>query len=146
MLLIFKRTLTCGWKVLPATSVNKGCCSHQASRHCSRPWLCTLRGFRMERSRTLALESWGAYQRKDFSEPRLLHLPIHRKVLNSLTWDVWFSLINSNLLMFWLLGFCCKKLLYIPAPPFPLWSSPSGEWPRGCLPGSSPQFCLPDKT
>ena len=46
---------------------------------------------------------------KDFKEPRLLHLPIHRKVLNSLTWDVWFSLINSKLLMFQLLGkICCK--------------------------------------
>ena len=27
----------------------------------------------------------GAYQRTDFSEPRLLHLPRQRKVLNSLT-------------------------------------------------------------
>ena len=26
--------------------------------------------------------------------------PIHRKVLNSLTWVIWFSLINNNLLMF----------------------------------------------
>ena len=43
---------------------------------------------------------------------RLLHLLIGRKLLNSLTWDVWFSLINSNLLMFWLPGFCCKTLLY----------------------------------
>ena len=33
---------------------------------------------------------------------------IHRKVLNLLTWDVWFSLINSNLSMFWLPGLCCK--------------------------------------
>ena len=38
----------------------------------------------------------GAYQRNDFSEPRLLHLPIQRKVLNSLTWDIWFSLIHKN--------------------------------------------------
>ena len=37
------------------------------------------------------------------------HLPIHRKMLNSLTWDIWFSLINSNLLMLWLAGFCCKN-------------------------------------
>ena len=44
-------------------------------------------------------ESWGnsgyekypADQRHDCSEPRLLHLPIHRKVLNSLTWCIWFS-------------------------------------------------------
>ena len=36
-------------------------------------------------------------------------LHIHRKVLNSLTWHIWFSLINSNLLKFWLLGLCCKN-------------------------------------
>ena len=46
-----------------------------------------------------AQDSWGAYQRNDFSEPRLLHLPIHRKVLNSLTWDIWFSLIHKK--YFW---------------------------------------------
>ena len=38
----------------------------------------------------------GAYQRNDFSEPRLLHLPIQRKVLNSLTWDILFSLISKK--------------------------------------------------
>ena len=37
----------------------------------------------------------GLYQRNDFSEPRLFHLPIHRKVLNSLIWDIWFS-FNSQ--------------------------------------------------
>ena len=25
-----------------------------------------------------------------------MHLPIHRKALNSLTWDIWFSLIHKN--------------------------------------------------
>ena len=35
-------------------------------------------------------------QRDDFREPRLLHLPIQRKALNSLTWHTWFSLINSK--------------------------------------------------
>ena len=68
-----------------------------------------LRGLRMRRHRTLAPDSWGTYQRNDFSEPRLLHLPIHRKALSSLTWDVWFPLINSHLLMSRLPGFCCKN-------------------------------------
>ena len=36
----------------------------------------------------------------DFSEPRLLHLPQNRKALNSLTWEIWLSLIYNNLLMF----------------------------------------------
>ena len=44
-----------------------------------------------------------------FEEPRLLHLPIHRKALNSLTQDVWFSFFNSNVLMFWPPGLCCKN-------------------------------------
>ena len=50
----------------------------------------------------------SAYQRNDFSEPRLRHLPIQRKALNSLPWDIWFSFINNNLLTFWLPGLCCK--------------------------------------
>ena len=48
------------------------------------------------------------YERNDFHEPRLLHLPVHRKELNSLTWNVWFPLINSNILMFRLPAFCFK--------------------------------------
>ena len=32
----------------------------------------------------------------DFRMPRLLHLPIHRKALNSLTFGVWFCLIHKN--------------------------------------------------
>ena len=50
--------------------------------------------------RMLPPDSWAAYERNAFSKPRLSHLPIHRKALNSLTWDIWFSLINNNLLMF----------------------------------------------
>ena len=46
--------------------------------------------------RTLAPDSGGAHERNDFSEPRLLHLPIHRKVLNSLTWGIWSSLTHKN--------------------------------------------------
>ena len=35
-------------------------------------------------------DSWGAYERNDSSEPRLLNLSIHRKVLKYLIWDIWF--------------------------------------------------------
>ena len=38
-------------------------------------------------------------KKKDFTEPKPLNLPIHRKVLNSLTWDIWFSLIHKK--YFW---------------------------------------------
>ena len=46
---------------------------------------------RMWNHRTLAPASWGVYERNDFSGPRLLHLPVRRKALNSLTWVIWFS-------------------------------------------------------
>ena len=36
--------------------------------------------------------------RNDFNEPKRLHFPIPRKVLNSLTGDIGFSFITSNLL------------------------------------------------
>ena len=39
---------------------------------------------------------WGAYQRNDFNEPRLLYLPIQRKALSSLTWYIWFSFIQFS--------------------------------------------------
>ena len=48
------------------------------------------------------------YERNDFREARLLHLPIHGKALNSLIWKVWFPLINNNILMFRLPAFCFK--------------------------------------
>ena len=108
--------------MLPAMSVNKGSCHHQplqppdtqdgaecppSSHQTLQPphsHMCTPRRLRMRRMHwILAPDSWGAYQRNDFSEPRLLHLPIHRKALNSLTWNIWFSLIKSDLLRF---GFC----------------------------------------
>ena len=92
-----------------------------------------LRRLRMRKHRILAPESWGAYQRSNFSELRLLHLPIHRKALNSLTWDVWFSFTDSNLLMFQLPGLGYKNW-YILVPPLTLWSSLS-EWSEMLCPG-----------
>ena len=65
--------------------------------------------------RRLAPDSWAAFERSDFSEPRFLHLPIHRKVLSSLTWDIWFSLIQKILLMLGLLVLCFK-LVYNQTP------------------------------
>ena len=46
-----------------------------------------------------APDDWGTYQGNNFSETWLLHLPIHRKVLNFLTWDavswIWSSVFLS---------------------------------------------------
>ena len=65
---------------------------NQAAATCYwEPW-----GTRKVKTQTLASESWDAYERNEFSEPKLLHLPIYRKALNSLTWDIWFSLIHKN--------------------------------------------------
>ena len=63
----------------------------------------------MRKQRILATDSRGAYQRNDFSEPRLFHLPIHRKALNFWTWYIWLFLINNNLWKFQLSGLCCKN-------------------------------------
>ena len=75
-----------------------------------------------EKHRILAPDSWDAYQRNNFSEPRLLHLPIYRKALNSFTWDVWFSLISNNLLMFRLPVLCCKTSVLPGFSPRLLWA------------------------
>ena len=87
-----------------------------------------------EKHGILAPNSWNAYERLGFSESGLLHLPTYRKVLNSLTWDIWFSLISTNLLLFRLLDICCK-LLYNLTPPHPSWEHFSQGYLRHCLPG-----------
>ena len=69
-----------------------------------------------EKHRRLAQDSWDMYERNDFSEPRLLHLPIYRKALNSLTCDVWFSYLT---IIFWCSDYLpfVRKLLYNLASP-----------------------------
>ena len=73
----------------------------------------------MSKHRKLAPYNRGAYQRNDFSEPRLSHLPTGRKDLNSLTWDIWFSLISNHLLTCKLLPFVAKVYItwLLPSPP-----------------------------
>ena len=57
-------------------------------------WQCALRGIQDEKQDKalciLIREPLDAHLRKNFSDPRFLHLPIHRKVLKSLTWDICF--------------------------------------------------------
>ena len=80
-----------------------------------------------------AAPGWDAQERNDFREPRVLRLPTHRKVLNSLTSDIWFSLINNNLLMLWLSGpianFCITWLTPLPAS----WEQFCQDYLRCCL-------------
>ena len=70
-----------------AISVSKGCyCPQVLTLQLPHPpQRCTPRGLRMRKHRMLAPDSSGAHQRNDLSEPRLLHLPVHRTVVNSLT-------------------------------------------------------------
>jgi len=90
----------------------------------------------IKKHRMLAPDSWDAYERNDFSEPRLLHLPIHRKALNSLTWVIWFWLIkifDVQIPCPLLQNFYITWLLHL-AP----WSPVSGLL-KCCLPGLSPK-------
>ena len=106
-------------KILLAISVNKGRCSHQAITLQPPGWW-ILREPRIRKHRMLAPDSWGAYQRNDFREPRILHLPTHREALNSLTWDIWSSFINSKPLIFWVPGLLLQNsyISYLPLCPF----------------------------
>ena len=83
----------------------------QAISHCSNPQLCILRALRMEKHRILALDSKGVYQRNNFNEPRLLHLPYieNAKFIN----PIYLVFFNSNLLMFRLPGLPCKTPMYL---------------------------------
>ena len=82
----------------------------------------------------LLQDIWDAYQRNDFSEPRLFHLPIHGKAPNPLTWVIWFSLINNN---FWCSDYLpfVAKHLYDLAPPLTSLKQFSQGHLRCCLPG-----------
>ena len=112
----------------------------QQPSDCSHSLRWALRKLGMWKHRILAPESWGAYQRNDFSEPRLLHLPRQRKALNSLPWEIWFSLFNNNFLMF---PITCPSLQnsyiswLLPSPPWSSFSEPS----ETLSPGLQPSFC-----
>ena len=96
------------------------------------------RKLRMWKHRILAPKSWGAYQRNDFSEPRLLHLPMYSNALNSLTWDIWFSFITITLRGSDYLPFVAK-LLYNLASPLTSSEQFSQGHLRCHLPGLSPK-------
>ena len=113
-----------GEEHLPSSSHQTAAIPHRGSSGCE--------------NRILATNNWGAYPRNDFSAPRPLHLPIHRKVLGSLTWDIWFSLIYGNLLTLDYLP-SVAKLLYNLAPPLASLEQFSQGYLRCCLLGLSPK-------
>lgn len=69
----------CGWKMWPAIPVDKGGCGRPAMSWPLLPPRWSLKELGMGKNRTPALDSWGAHQRNDFTEPRLLHLPCVEK-------------------------------------------------------------------
>ena len=92
----------CPWRAVPA--IRQPSATPQGEPWGASGWC--------EKGRIVVPDSWDAYERSDFSKPRLWHLHIHRKVL----YDIWFSLINNNILMFKLPALYCK-LLYHHTPP-----------------------------
>ena len=55
-------------------------------------------------------DSWDAYDKKWFQQTQTLASSHTQKSSNSLTWYIWFSLINNNFLLFRLPAPCCKLL------------------------------------
>ena len=103
------------------------------------PQRCTLSGFRMEKNRILAPDK-SAYQRNDFREPRLLHLPIHRKGL---------KFINLRYLFFpYQYSFDIPTTWFLSQIPLCIWllPYPFRTDPPSCLPsGLKSSVCLQDK-
>ena len=135
------------WKassLLATTQEDRECCwQHQQTtlrpsgqRPPEPPQLCTLGRWGMGKNRIRATERQGSHQSSGFSEPRLLHLHIHRQVLNSFVWDASFSLINSHRLMLPLPGFRCqnKPGVYSWLLPPLFGAIPRGTW--GAVPGA----------
>ena len=116
-------------------SVNKGCYRHQAIT-LQPQGQCALRQLSMRKHRILAPDSWDAIKGMISVSPDL-HLPIHRKALNSLLWDISFSFINSNLLMFQLPGLLLQKTPIYPGSLIPLATLEqfSQHYLRCCVPG-----------
>ena len=84
------------------------------------------------RSRTPAPDNWDAYEWNGFSEPRCLHLPIHRRTLNALRYLVFLNQQSS--LTFRLPARCCKLLYNLTPSPSSLEQFARGHL-RRCLQG-----------
>ena len=120
--------IQCEMKISPAMLIKKKRHSHQgflaskcewglpqlwSRRCCHFPWWLLRSWENAESNRNketrLAPDSWGAYERNEFSEPRGLHLPIHR-MLNSFTWYLIFYVKTACSL-------CCKLVYSRTSPP-----------------------------
>ena len=101
---------------------------------CHSLWM---EGWEIWKCRMRCLDSWDWYERSEFSEPRYLHLLIDKRKLHSLTWDIWFSLINNNLWCSDYLSPLLQSSVWPNSSPLPcLLRTVSLGYLRCCLPGT----------
>ena len=138
--------------MFPAISVNKdvtviSSCSLLALRKLRKEKNnCPLAALRLQPLPALSLRKLGTceYKRAEVhirgmisGSPDSGSFPFVKKVPNSSNWSIWFSLNNSNLLVFWTIPFVAKSL-YILAPLLPPLSTLAEL--RWCLTGCSPHL------
>jgi len=154
-------------KILLGLSINKGCHSHQGLQPpaggAGEPWgelrketchfsshqtAATPKVSPKEIQDVKTLVTSPRYLRciskEWFRWAQTLHLPIQRKVLNSLTWAIQFSFISINLL-FLLPAPPCTTPIY-PSSPLTSLEQFSQGYLRCCLLGLSPEFYPPNKS
>ena len=84
------------WLILPLpTQRTQECYSHQWSQPSSVNWK-TLREPREQKNISVNMQNSGLHSWDDFNTHRHIHLPIQRRMLNSLTWHP-VSWLNNNL-------------------------------------------------
>ena len=135
--------------MLPAISVNKACCSHHHATTATperEPWGNS--GYNEQPSLTAASlphssvpwgdsgweaqvtgpRSWGANKGMISGSPDSCIFPYIEKhwVPLEITWDIWFSLITSHLLMFWLPGL--EETLIYPGSSLNVFRAVSQSW------------------
>ena len=133
----------CRKKISPAISINKKCWvisdfwppnvdegpENRAkclwSSRCCHPQQWLLRSCKNARSKVnkrtgLVPDSWGAYERNEFSETRGLHLPIHR-MPNSLPWYLISDVQTACFL-------CCKLVYSLTSSPASLEQFSQSYW------------------
>ena len=103
---VIPRGLWCGLSAVACHSGKQWMLLPTAISHCSCPQCCALREFRMQKKGDTGSTVLGCTKRNNFTEPRLLHLPIKRTALKSLTWNVcsFFLCVTSKIL--WCLITC----------------------------------------
>ena len=115
------------WALRASGQTRTGCCPLQAVPSGTPPQHCACRGLRMG-AQDAGPDVSRAHVRGVTSGCPDTCIFIHREALNSLIWEVWFSLVNSNLVMFWWPGFHHKNShvswLFAPVP---------HSYRRGCL-------------